>query len=119
MSDEFDNSLPIDDGEVDPFDEFLDGITSEGSTFDPSAVIKIISTGGGTQDIPVDPEHTVNNIPLDQGGELGYTIDEVLALANLAISPNTQFWVNNAQVARSFVVAPGAVITAVGMVKGG
>lgn len=97
----------------DPFDDFLNGIQGTPSTFDPSMIIKIVSTAGGSVDVPVDPAHTTAD------GQPGYTIDEVLVIANFAVSPNTQYWVNNAQVERSFVVAPGAVITAVGMVKGG
>ena len=113
MDDEFEDDELDENGEtLDPFDSFLNGIDEEGSQFDPTQVIKIMSTAGGNVDVPVDMAHEVNGAP-------GYTIDEVLTLANFAVGPTTQFWVNNAQVDRDYVVAAGAVVTAVGMVKGG
>ncbi len=98
---EDDFELDGDEGDgLDPFDQFLDGITGAGATFDPTQVIKIVSTAGGNVDVPVDTAHEVNGAP-------GYTINEVLTLANFAVGPTTQFWVNNAQVERDYVVAAG------------
>jgi hypothetical protein len=108
MTDEFFNEdnfeEPEEDNTLDAFDEFLDGIEDGGSIFDPTQIVSIRTTQGGSYDVPVE-------------GEL--PIAEVLEKAGLAVSPNTQYWVNNAQVAADFLVAPGAVVTAVGMVKGG
>jgi hypothetical protein len=46
-------------------------------------------------------------------------ISAVLQAANLAVGQGIEFWVNGTRVESDFVVAPGATINAIGMVKGG
>jgi len=95
---------PAEGAPQDEFGAFLDGVTEEGGQFDPNTIVKFLSTAGGSQDIPVEGPTTIS---------------ELLALGGIAVGANVQFWVNNAQVQPDFVVAPGATVTAVGLVKGG
>lgn len=88
------------------FDTFLDSLDSEEaeSLFDPSQVVTIRSTGGGVHEVPItDPT----------------PIRDVLQQAGLVVSAQIEYWVDGNAVAPDFVVAPGATVTAIGIVKGG
>lgn len=78
----------------------------------PSQTIRIQSSAGGTVDVPVSEDHTVNGIP-------GYTLSELLDMAGLTVSPSTQYWLGETQIQPDAVLAPGAVVTAIGLMKGG
>ncbi len=93
-----------------PLDEFLDGGEE---AQDYGAVIYITSSATGRMVVPVDGEHTFNNVP-------GYSIRELLYEANLTVRPgSTQFWVEGNQVEIDFIVPIGATVTVIGPVKGG
>ena len=88
------------------FDAFLNSLESEESEnlFDPSQVVTIRSTGGGEHVVPItDP----------------MPIRDVLHQAGLLASAQIEYWVDGNAVASDFVVAPGATVTAIGVVKGG
>lgn len=93
-----------------PLDEFL------GDFEDPAdlgPVIYITSSATGRMVVPVDGDHTCNNVP-------GYSIRELLYEANLTVRPgSTQFWVEGNQVDMDFIVPVGATVTVIGPVKGG
>lgn len=88
------------------FDSFLDSLGSDEaeSLFDPSQVVTIRSTGGGVHEVPIDGPMTIR---------------EVLQQAGLLASAQIEYWVDGNAVAPEFVVAPGATVTAIGIVKGG
>ncbi len=93
-----------------PLDEFLDNGEEE---VDYGAVIYITSSATGRMVVPVDGDHTFNNVP-------GYSIRELLFVANLTVRPgSTQFWVEGNQVEIDFIVPIGATVTVIGPVKGG
>jgi len=93
-----------------PLDEFLDNGEEEANY---GAVIYITSSATGRMVVPVDGEHTFNNVP-------GYSIRELLYVANLTVRPgSTQFWVEGNQVEIDFIVPIGATVTVIGPVKGG
>ena len=78
----------------------------------PTAVIRIQSSAGGVIDVPVEADHRVDGLP-------GYTLAEVLEAANVTASPSTQYWLGETQINLDTVVAPGATITGIGLMKGG
>jgi hypothetical protein len=91
-------------------DQFLAGIPAEEM---PTDFVRIVSSaGGGAYDIPIDPEHTVNSLP-------GYTLRELLEMGNLAHNAATQFWSGEIQINLDQILANGAEVTAVGVLKGG
>ena len=93
-----------------PLDEFLG---SDEQEQDLGAVIYITSSGNGRMVVPVEEDHTYNNVP-------GYSIQELLYEASLTVRPgSTQFWVEGNQVEIDFVVPIGATVTVIGPVKGG
>ena len=93
-----------------PLDEFLDNGEEE-VDYGPS--IYITSSATGRMVLPVDGDHTFNNVP-------GYSIRELLDEANLTVRPgSTQFWVEGNQVEIDFIVPIGATVTVIGPVKGG
>jgi hypothetical protein len=95
---------PEDENWDDSFGDFLDGLESEEAVLDPNECVQIRSTGGGHYQVLVEE-------PMP--------ISEVLRQANLTVSQGIEYWVNNVAVAPDFVVGPGTIVTAVGMVKGG
>lgn len=98
------NNIPEPEEDYDPFDEFLGGLEDEGNVFDPTQVVTVRTTSGGSTEVPMDGPATISDV-FDKAG--------------LAVGRNVEYWVNGQQVEASFEVAPGAVVTAVGMVKGG
>lgn len=74
--------------------------------------IRIQSSAGGVIDVPTSEDHMVDGVP-------GYRLADVLDMANLTVSPSTQYWLGETQINPDTVVAPGAVVTAIGLMKGG
>ena len=83
---------------------FLSAIQGDENIADPSTVVTIRSTTGGEYQVPI-AEPT--------------SIADVMAIGELTTSQGVEYWVNSTPVAPDFEVAPGAVVTAVGQVKGG
>lgn len=109
MSQEFPNPLtPVGESPADLSlpEVFADFFSEEDqpSDFDPTQVISLRSSSGGSFDVPAEE-------PM--------AISAVLAAANLAVGQGIEYWVNGTRVESDFVVAPGATINAIGMVKGG
>jgi hypothetical protein len=101
MTDETNTPNPFED------DEFLDDLLGEfpeEEQFSPEEVVTIVSTGGGTHYIPTEEAAPIN---------------ELLARADLNVSPSIEYWVEGNVVTPDYVVGPGAQVTAVGVVKGG
>ncbi len=90
-------------GEDDPFDDFLNNMEAQ-PEFDAAQSVTLRSTTGQSYTVPIE-----GPTPLS----------EVLRRSNLAFGANIELWVNGARVEPTYEVAPGAVVTAVGMVKGG
>jgi len=86
---------------------FPDDVAADESVFDPSQVITILSSGGGSWQVPLHE------------GEATLSVEVALTRAELAVSPNTEYWVNGVQVQRDHQLGPGATIATVGNVKGG
>jgi hypothetical protein len=100
-----DQHIPDNDDELDPFEEFLGGIEGdEGGLFDPTQVVFIRSTGGANVEVPIEEPMAIRDV-LTRGG--------------LTVSSNIEYWVDGVSVQPDHVVAPGATVTAVGIVKGG
>ena len=74
--------------------------------------VRIQSSAGGVIDVPVEEDHMEGNFP-------GYLLADLLDMANLTVAPNTQYWLGETQVQLDTVIAPGATITAIGLMKGG
>lgn len=90
--------------EEDTFDTFLAGVTEPGTAFDPTSVIHLVSTSGGSRDVPVT-------------GSM--TIAQAMTEAGFTTGQNVEYWFNQARVDSNFEVAGGAEVTIVGVVKGG
>ena len=114
MSEEFPNTV-LPEGEVpaenpnqapEEYAVFTDFFNEDDdpADFDPTQVISLRSSSGGSFDVP-------SSEPM--------AISAVLQAANLAVGQGIEFWVNGTRVESDFVVAPGATINAIGMVKGG
>ena len=89
---------------MDDFENFLNNLEDHEALFDPSQAITIRSSSGGTFEVPTtDP----------------MTIAAALETAGLTVGQNVEYWVNNNRVQADQVVAPGAIVAAVGRVKGG
>lgn len=100
-----DQHIPDNDGEIDPFEDFLNGIEEdEGGLFDPSQVVFIRSTAGAAVEVPIEEPMAIRDV-LQRGG--------------LTVSTNIEYWVDGVAVQPDHMVAPGATVTAVGVVKGG
>lgn len=96
---------------ADTMDQFLAGLDAE--QMPTENYVRITSSAnGGVVDVPIDPEHTVNGLP-------GYTLREVLDLGNLTWNAATQFWAGETELNMDAILATGAQVTAVGVVKGG
>lgn len=94
----------------DELDDFLSGLDPDEM---PTDFVRITSSaGGGVRDIPIDPAHEVNGLP-------GYTLRDILDMGQLTYTGATQFWAGETQVDLDTVLSSGAVVTAVGVVKGG
>jgi hypothetical protein len=87
------------------FSQFLADLPEEEQgDFDPNQIITIRSSAGGTFTVPTSE-------PM--------TIQALLERAELTTSPSIEYWVNGVVVGSDFVVAPGATVSAVGLIKGG
>jgi hypothetical protein len=84
--------------------ELEDLFGEEVDIYDPGEVVTIRATAGGVHYIP---------------SEEATPIQELLTAANLTVSQDIRYWVDGAEVTPDHVVGPGAVVTAVGQVKGG
>ncbi len=105
MSDNpFEETVPA--PEPTPADDLADLIedVTEEAVLDASQCVTLRSTNGQSFQIPVE------------GPTL---LADVLARSELGFGANVEFWVNGNRVPTTETVAPGAVVTAVGIVKGG
>lgn len=104
MSDNpFDNEVPATPEPSDPFENFLNGVEAE-PMFDPAQSVTLRSANGQSFQVPV-----TEPTPLRA----------VLTASGLAFQAQTEYWVNGSPVSPDILVAPGAVVTATTIVKGG
>jgi sulfur carrier protein ThiS len=96
------NDTPEEEG-GDVFDDFLDGLEEDGIDIDPNSFIRLRTTAGASYDVPAHEPMTINDLVREAGVTTGAV----------------EFYVNGNAVAPDYTVAPGGVVTAVGIVKGG
>jgi sulfur carrier protein ThiS len=96
---DFDNQ----ETDEDVVDEFLDGLEDDGIDIDPNSFIRLRTTAGSSYDVPAHEPMSINDLIRAAGVTTGAV----------------EFYVNGNAVAPDYVVAPGGVVTAVGVVKGG
>lgn len=97
------------EAELSDLDVFLGGLPEETV---PTTYIRIQHSAVGVRDVPVEENHQVNGLP-------GYTLQEVLQMAQLTYNNATQFWAGETQVDLSYIAPINSTITAVGLLKGG
>lgn len=98
--------VPVDEGPVDPLDEILEGAEQalEEIGVDPSQCVLITTTSAGRKWVPLTEPTAVG---------------EVMRLAEFFASGPVTYWVNGVNVEPTELVAAGAEIMIVGVVKSG
>jgi hypothetical protein len=89
----------------------LDELLEEEEVEQAEGCVRFIAAGGFTRDVYVGDEST-DGLP-------GVPLGTVLTRGSLTFNPNTQFMVDGAYVGLDYLVQPGAVVTAAGVLKGG
>jgi hypothetical protein len=99
---ENEGETPAEEG-FEGINEFFEAVDNT-PAFDPNTAVTIRTAGGGSTMVPISGPAT---------------IAEVLRRTELAIGANVEYWVDGVAVQPDFVLAPGATLTIVGLVKGG
>ena len=76
-----------------------------------TAFIRVVTTSGSVN-VPISLDHTFNGVP-------GYSVTEVLNLANIYMQAGSVIWVNGTAVEPDYILTGGQGLTVVGPAKGG